>query len=153
MHCLHPKTAGATVAFPTLALLGLALAGPLWPQAAPAKTDPAAAQPAGSQQVAGPPPATPNWPPAGPTPRTADGKPDLSGAWAPNAIRQNVDLVGTGVVVPFQPWAEKVYKDHKDNISRDDPEARCFTTWGAADEHHALPLPHYANSWPHSDCL
>src|SRR5208282_4995244 len=52
------------------------------------------------------------WPPSGPTPKTADGKPDLSGAWAPNAIRQNVDLVGTGVQVPFQPWAEKVYKEH-----------------------------------------
>jgi len=61
-----------------------------------------------------------------PTPRTADGKPDLSGAWAPNAIRQNVNLVATGVQVPFQPWAEKVYQQHKDNISKDDPEARCL---------------------------
>ena len=50
------------------------------------------------------------WPPSGPTPRTADGKPNLSGAWAPNAIRQNVDLMATGVQVPFQPWAEKVYQ-------------------------------------------
>src|SRR5438876_940980 len=33
---------------------------------------------------------TPDWPPAGPTPRTADGHPDLSGNWQPNAIRQNV---------------------------------------------------------------
>ena len=68
----------------------------------------------------------PAWPPPGPTPHTADGKPDLSGAWAPNAIRQNVDLVATGVQVPFQPWAEKVYKQHTDNISKDDPEARCL---------------------------
>src|SRR5947199_394821 len=32
---------------------------------------------------------TPDWPPAGPTPRTADGHPDLSGNWQPNAIGQN----------------------------------------------------------------
>jgi len=56
----------------------------------------------------------------------ADGKPDLSGPWAPNAIRQNVDMVGTGVEVPFQPWAEKLYHERKDNISKDDPEARCL---------------------------
>jgi hypothetical protein len=35
-------------------------------------------------------------------------------------------MVGTGVEVPFQPWAEKVYHQHKDNISREDPEARCL---------------------------
>src|SRR5581483_3035952 len=67
-----------------------------------------------------------DWPPEGPTPRTADGKPDLSGNWQPNAIRQNVDLVGSGVEVPLLPAAAAVYKNHKDNISRDDPEARCL---------------------------
>jgi hypothetical protein len=70
--------------------------------------------------------AKPAWPPSGETPRTPDGKPDLSGAWEPNAFRQNVDLVSTGVEIPFQPWAEKLYHEHKDNISRDDPEARCL---------------------------
>src|SRR5215472_16736944 len=68
----------------------------------------------------------PMWPPAGPAPRTSDGKPDLSGAWAPNAIRQNVDLVKTGVQVPFQAWAGKTYRDHKDNMSKDDPEGYCL---------------------------
>src|ERR1700740_969948 len=46
--------------------------------------------------------------PEGPTPRAADGKPDLSGNWTPNAIRQNVDLIGSGVEVPMQPWAAEV---------------------------------------------
>jgi hypothetical protein len=64
--------------------------------------------------------------PEGPTPTTADGKPDLSGNWAPNAIRQNVDLVGSGVDVPMLPWAEKVYKEHKGALSKDDPEALCL---------------------------
>jgi hypothetical protein len=44
-----------------------------------------------------------NWPPAGPTPRTADGHPDLSGNWEPNAIRENVDMIGAGVDVPLLP--------------------------------------------------
>jgi len=68
----------------------------------------------------------PAWPPSGPVPRLPDGKPDLSGPWAPNAIRQNVDMVGTGVEVPFQPWAEKLYKQRKESLSKEDPEARCL---------------------------
>ncbi|PWU08992.1 MAG: hypothetical protein C5B51_06855 [Terriglobia bacterium] len=66
------------------------------------------------------------WPPSGPAPRSADAKPDLSGAWAPNAIRQNVDLLSTGVEIPFQPWAEKIYNERKASNSKDDPEARCM---------------------------
>jgi hypothetical protein len=53
--------------------------------------------------------AKPAWPPSGAAPKNAEGKPDISGAWAPNAIRQNVDMVGSGVEVPFQHWAEKLY--------------------------------------------
>ena len=33
---------------------------------------------------------------APPTPKLADGKPDLTGPWAPNAIGENVNLVGVG---------------------------------------------------------
>src|SRR5262249_54962049 len=54
-------------------------------------------------------PAASDWPPQGPAPRTADGKPDLSGNWQPNAIRQNVDMVGTGVEVPMLPEAKALY--------------------------------------------
>ena len=80
-------------------------------------------------QATPPPAATaarPDWPPAGPTPRTADGKPDLSGNWQPNAIRQNVDLVGSGVEVPLLAAAQAVYQNHQQNMSKDDPEARCL---------------------------
>src|SRR5580698_1270618 len=124
MHCITCKIAGPAALF-----LALLFSLPL---SAQAPNPNALTAPAGSQQYpdagkeAKTGAAKSTWPPAGPTPHTADGKPDLSGAWAPNAIRQNVDLVGTGVQVPFQPWAEKVYQQHKDTISRDDPEARCL---------------------------
>src|SRR5262249_48341797 len=69
---------------------------------------------------------TPAWPPAGPVPRTVDGHPDLSGNWQPNAIRENVDMVGSGVDVPMLPAAQALYKKHKESLSKDDPEARCL---------------------------
>jgi hypothetical protein len=123
MHYLNCKTAGMLAG-----LLALIVCIPLGAQTPNANTltAPAGSQAYPSSTESKPGAAKPAWPPAGPTPRTADGKPDLSGAWAPNAIRQNVNLVATGVQVPFQPWAEKVYQQHKDNISKDDPEARCL---------------------------
>jgi hypothetical protein len=123
MHYLNPKISG-----PFVGLLALSLFLPIWAQTPNpnASTAPAGSQAYPSATESKPGAAKAAWPPAGPTPHTADGKPDLSGAWAPNAIRQNVDLVATGVQVPFQPWAEKVYEQHKATISRDDPEARCL---------------------------
>ena len=74
--------------------------------------------------------AKPAWPPEGPTPRTADGKPDLSGNWQPNAIRENVDLVGElarqKIEVPMLPWAAELHQKRKDSLAKDDPEARCL---------------------------
>jgi hypothetical protein len=75
---------------------------------------------------AGQPAAKESWPPSGPTPRMPDGHPDLSGNWQPNAIRQNVDLIKSGVEVPLLPAAEKTYLQHTKNLSKDDPEARCL---------------------------
>jgi hypothetical protein len=67
-----------------------------------------------------------DWPPQGPAPKRADGKPDITGAWSPNAIRQNVDLISAGAEISFQPWAEKIYKERKFSASKDDPEALCL---------------------------
>lgn len=98
---------------------------------APAQQTPAAGTGQGpfSPRTAPPAPKVPT----GPAPRTADGKVDLSGNWAPNAIRMNINLadVGTTRGAPLQepemtPWALKLYQEHKSNISKDDPEARCL---------------------------
>jgi hypothetical protein len=101
----------AAVSLPVIVCAAIVFQSPLAAQSAPAA--PAAAK-------------RPAWPPTGPAPKNAEGKPDISGAFAPNAIRQNVDMVATGVKVPFQPWAEKTYTERKENISKDDPEARCL---------------------------
>jgi hypothetical protein len=67
-----------------------------------------------------------NWPPTGPSPRTADGHPDLSGNWQPNAIRENVDMIGAGVEIPLLPGPKALYDQRKASLSKDDPEARCL---------------------------
>ncbi len=65
--------------------------------------------------------------PAGKAPRTADGKPDLSGVWGPEHvfiydISVSLDQAKT---LPLQPWAAKLTKEH---MSKDDPEANCLPT-------------------------
>src|SRR5215469_15963650 len=77
-------------------------------------------------QTNAPPRQNPNWPPKGPAPRTADGHPDLTGNWEPNAIRQNVDMIGSGVDVPLLPGPKELYEKHRASLSKDDPEARCL---------------------------
>jgi len=93
---------------------------------------PAAAQVAVAGRIPDQPkPAKPN-----PTPRLADGYPDLGnekGAWNPRVIA-NIAGLGTPsrspvekmVDVPFQPWAKTLYEQRRENLSKDDPEGHCL---------------------------
>ncbi|MGA2712869.1 MAG: hypothetical protein ABSG41_07160 [Bryobacteraceae bacterium] len=110
----HPSTVALT-AIASILYVGAALA-----QQSSAGQKAAAANPFAPQPTAEP------AAPTGPAPRTADGKVDLSGNWAPNAIRQNINLASVGGEPPMLPWAEKQYLTNKGNISKDDPEARCL---------------------------
>jgi hypothetical protein len=64
-----------------------------------------------------------------PTPRLPDGKPDLTGIWAPddNSYLRDIARDMKPEDVPFQAWAKKVFDERKDGShSREDPDAHCL---------------------------
>ncbi len=75
-----------------------------------------------------------------PAPKTPDGKPDLSGLWRPAAIL--IGDIATNLKpgsVPFQPWAEKLYKERRANESKEDPTAACIV--GGVPRSDLVPYP------------
>ena len=61
-----------------------------------------------------------------PTPRKASGQPDLSGIWQVPGLKYLINIAADVKDVPFQPWADAIYKERVDNHGRDDPNNRCL---------------------------
>ena len=62
-----------------------------------------------------------------PAPRRSDGKPDLSGIWM-GVIKYMLDITAdmNPSDVPFQPWAAAEYQRRRETNGKDDPSARCL---------------------------
>jgi hypothetical protein len=75
-------------------------------------------------------PRTPDGKPdlSAPAPRLADGRIDISGLWLPRpgSVRDIRTSLNPGETIPFQPWAERLWKERMANDSRDDPTANCI---------------------------
>ncbi len=63
-----------------------------------------------------------------PSPKTPDGKPELSGIWLADDITHFFDLAADRQQpeVPFQPWAKALSQKRQDNLHKEDPLALCM---------------------------
>jgi hypothetical protein len=87
-------------------------------------------------------PRTPDGKPnlSAPVPKTADGKPDITGLWRPGAgYVANIARDLKPEEVPYQPWAEALFKERRDNNSKDDPTASCIV--GGVPRSDLVPYP------------
>jgi hypothetical protein len=61
-----------------------------------------------------------------PAPKMPYGQPDLSGIWQGTDDKYFRDLDTDGVKAPMLPWAEKLYKERKENLQKGHPSERCI---------------------------
>ena len=64
-----------------------------------------------------------------PTRKTADGKPDLSGFWMPRDVAKYLVNLAVDMKpgeIPFQPWAEELYKQRIADNGKDHPGVSCL---------------------------
>jgi hypothetical protein len=61
-----------------------------------------------------------------PTPRKPNGQPDLSGIWQVPGLKYLINIAADLKEVPFQPWAEAVYKERVETNGKDDPNVLCL---------------------------
>jgi hypothetical protein len=75
-----------------------------------------------------------------PAPKMVDGKPDVSGLWEPaEIIILDIAKNLKPGSVPFQPWAEELYKKRRETESKDDPTGWCVP--GGVPRADAVPYP------------
>ncbi|HEV2202612.1 MAG TPA: hypothetical protein VGR73_22565 [Bryobacteraceae bacterium] len=60
-----------------------------------------------------------------PAPRMTDGRPDLSGVWEHLNSRTTAYYLD-GIKIPWQPWAEALFKERTADNQKDNPESRCL---------------------------
>src|SRR4029079_17561208 len=66
--------------------------------------------------------------PQGPTPRTKDGHPDLTGVWGYAGYTSDIAKDYDVGEVPMTKLGESLFLERQGNQGRDDPEARCLPT-------------------------
>jgi hypothetical protein len=76
-----------------------------------------------------------------PAPKTPEGKPDISGLWMPGGgYVGNIAKDLKPEDVPFQPWAAALFKDRREQNSKDDPTAtKCMV--GGVPRNDLVPYP------------
>ena len=76
-----------------------------------------------------------------PTPRGANGRPVLAGLWRPSG-RLIFNIMGglkAGDTIPYQPWAEALFKTREANNAKDDPTSNCIV--GGVPRSDFVPYP------------
>src|SRR4029079_17612763 len=76
-----------------------------------------------------------------PAPRTPDGKPSIAGLWRPTRrLIENITAgLKPGEAVPFQPWAEALFKTRVADNAKDDPTSNCIV--GGVPRSDFVPYP------------
>ena len=91
---------------------------------------------------------------AAPAPRLPNGKPDFSGVWSndgygspgqegtgaePKTVFFDLSHGMKGATPPYQPWAAELYARRKNDLAKDNPDARCLPIGALQMLAHPLP--------------